>query len=55
MALVLAYVRLLAQMVVKENAKVAKVVVKMDAKLHVVAGVARDVKGVAMPCVKATV
>jgi len=55
MALVLAYVRLLAQMVVKENVKVARAVVKMDAKQHVVAGVVKDVKAVAMQCAKMTV
>ena len=55
MALVPAYVRLLAQMVVKENVKVVKVVVRMAVKLHVVAGVAKDVKAVATRCVKVTV
>lgn len=42
-------------MVVKESVKAVKVVVKMDVKLHAVVAVARDVKDVAMPCVKATV
>jgi len=55
MALVLAYVRLLAQMVVKENVKVVKVVVKTDARQHVEVDVAKDAKGVVMPCVKAIV
>lgn len=42
-------------MVVKENVKVVKVVVKMDVRLHVVAGVVKDVKVVATRCAKATV
>ena len=52
--IVLVYVHL-AKVVVKENAKVVKVVVRMAVKLHVVAGVAKDVKAVAMRCVKVTV
>ena len=43
------------QMVVKENARVVKVVVRMAVKLHVVAGAVKDVKAVAMRCVKVTV
>jgi hypothetical protein len=44
-----------ALVAVRENAKGVKAVVKMDAKQHVVAGVVKDVKAVAMQCAKATV
>ena len=52
--IVLVYAHL-AKEVVKENVKVVKVVVRMAVKLHVVAGVAKGVKAVAMRCVKVTV
>ena len=38
---------------VKESVKAAKVVVKMDAKIHVVADVDKVVKVAVMQCVKA--
>lgn len=52
--IVLAYAHL-ALVVVKENVKVVKVVVRMDAKQLVEVDVAKDAKGVAMQCAKAIV
>jgi hypothetical protein len=53
--IVLVFVPQAAQMVVRENAKDAKAVVKMDASLLVELVVAKDVKDVVMICAKAIV
>ena len=52
--IVLVYAHL-AKVVVKENAKDAKVVVKMDARQHVEVDVAKVAKVDVMPCAKVTV
>jgi hypothetical protein len=51
--IVLVFVPQAVQMVVRENAKDAKAVVKMDASLLVELVVAKDVKDVVMQCAKA--
>lgn len=53
--IVLVFVPQAVQMVVRENAKDAKAVVKMDASLLVELVVAKDVKDVVMLCAKAIV
>jgi hypothetical protein len=51
--IVLVFVPQAVQMVVRENAKDVKAVVKMDASLLVELVVAKDVKDVVMQCAKA--